>query len=74
MNLPMKALTQARSSLHHATGFLETYMDLTYDALSDGHRGQLLVALQLRGDLRGMTDAAQHEKAVPQELLVEVPA
>ena len=74
MNLPMKVLTQARSNLHHATGFLETYMELTYEALSDGHRGQLLVALQLLGDLRAVTDAAQHRQAIQQELLVEVPA
>ncbi|MEE9592268.1 MAG: hypothetical protein V3W28_01660 [Thermoplasmata archaeon] len=70
MNLPMKVLTQAKSNIHHATGFLETYMELTYEALSDGHRGQLLVALQLLGELRATTDAAQHEKAVQQELLV----
>ncbi len=74
MNLPMKDLTRARSNLHHATGFLETFSEIAYEALSEGHRGQLLVALQLLGDLRGVTDTAWERQAVQQELLVEVPA
>lgn len=70
MNLPMRELTRARSNLHHATGFLEAFSEITYDALTDGHRGQLLVALQLLGDLRAVVDTAWTQKAVQQELLV----
>ncbi len=70
MKLPMKDLTRARADIHHATGFVEAYMELTYDALSEGHRGQLLVVLQLLGDLRAVADAAYQRQAVQQELLV----
>ncbi len=69
MKLPMKDLTRARSNLHHATGFLETFSEIAYEALSEGHRGQLIVVLQLLGDLRATTDAAYRQQAVQQELL-----
>ncbi len=70
MNLPMKELTRARSNLHHSTGFLEAFSEVAYDALTEGHRGQLLVALQLLGDLRAAVDTAWKAKAVQQELLI----
>ncbi len=66
----MKVLTRARANIHHATGFAEAYQDLVYDALSEGHRGQLIVVLQLLGDLRAATEAAYRRQAVQQELLV----
>ncbi len=71
MRLPLKDLTQIRKHLHFAALALDRVQEIAYEAFADGHRGQLLVALQLLGDLRTSADVAW-ERAVGQQRILEV--